>query len=191
MGALLLGFLLSQVGTHFSSKWGRNPPPDEIIDKSLKGLGRDYSIYHFVTPVAHLLVGPAGIWTISPYYQTGSVIYDKKRWRARGGGFIQGYLRLFGQDSIGRPDLESDAEVESAKKYLGRVLPAGTEVPNVRAALLFVNPKVELQVNDAPLPAMTPKDLKEFLRDESKSRPIGEMTLDLIRKSLPQPNREE
>ncbi len=88
LGALLVGFFLSQVGMYFSNKWGRNPRPDEVIDKSLKGLGRDYTIYHFVTPVSHLLVGPAGIWTITPHYQTGTVIYDKKRWRAKGGGFV-------------------------------------------------------------------------------------------------------
>ena len=191
LGALLLGFFLSQVGMYFSNRWGRSPRPDEIIDKNLKGLGREYTIYHFVTPVAHLLVGPAGIWTIMPHYQSGTVIYDKKRWRAKGGGFVQSYLRIFGQENIGRPELESEAEIDSAKRYLTRVLPAGAEVPPVRVALLFVHPKVDLQVKDSPLPALTPKDLKDFLREESKAKPIGELTLDLVRKALPQPEKEE
>ena len=191
VGALLLGFFLSQVGMYFSNKWGRNPRPDEVIDKGLKGLGREYTIYHFVTPVSHLLVGPAGIWTIMPHYQSGIVTYDKKRWRAKGGGFIQSYLRFFGQENIGRPDLESEAEIDAATRYLKRLLPEATEIPPVRSALLFVHPKVELQLNEAPLPALAPKDLKDFLREESKSKPIGDMTLDLIRKSLPQPNQPE
>jgi hypothetical protein len=41
------------------------------------------------------------------------------------------------------------------------------------------------------LPALTPKDLKDFLREKSKLRPIGDLTLDLVRKALPQPQREE
>ncbi len=191
LGALLVGFFLSQVGMYFSNKWGRNPRPDDVIDKSLKGMGREYTIYHYVTPVSHLLVGPAGLWTISPHYQTGTVIYDKKRWKAKGGGFVQSYLRLFGAENIGRPDLESEAEIDSARKYLKKVLPEGTEVPPVKAALLFVNPKVDLQLNDAPLPALTPKDLKEFLKAESKKKPIGETTLETIRACLPQPTQEE
>jgi len=189
--ALVVGFFLSQVGMYFSNKWGRNPRPDEVIDKSLKGLGREYTIYHFVTPVPHLLVGPAGIWTISPHYQSGVVSYEKNRWRAKGGGFVQSYLRLFGQENIGRPDLESEAEIDSAKKYLKKALPEGTEVPEVRTALLFVHPKVDLQLDGAPLPALTPKDLKDFLREESKSRPITDSTLDQIRTALPQPTQEE
>jgi hypothetical protein len=191
LAALMIGFFMSQVGIHFTNRWGRNPRPDDVIDKSLKGLGREYTIYHYVTPVSHLLVGPAGIWAVIPYFQTGSVIYEKKRWRAKGGGFLQSYMRLFGQDNIGRPELESEAEIESARRYLKRVLPDGTEIPPVNAALLFANPKVELKAEGSPLPAMTPKDLKDFLRDKSKERVLGETMLSKIRAALPQAEKEE
>jgi hypothetical protein len=191
LGALMVGFLLSQVGMSYSNKWGRNPRPDQVIDKNLKGLGREYTIYHYVTPVPHLLVGPAGVWTIDPHYQSGTVTYDGKRWRAKGGGFVQSYLRLFGQDNIGRPDLESESEIAAAKKYFIRVLPEGTEPPPVKSALLFVHPNVDLQLNDPPMVALMPKDLKDYLREQSKTKPIGETTLDTIRRCLPQPNAEE
>jgi hypothetical protein len=191
LGALLLGFLLSQVGMYYSNRWGRNPRPDQIIDKSLKGLGREYTIYHYVTSVSHLLVGPAGIWTIMPHYQSGTITYEKKRWRARGGGFLQSYMRFFGQENIGRPDLESEAEIDSAKRYLTRVLPEGTVIPQVQTALLFAHPKVELKVEDTPIPAMTPKDLKDFLREKSKEKPIGDLILDEIRTALPKPEKDE
>src|SRR5512136_1316798 len=62
LGALLVGFFLSQMGIYFGNRWGRSPRPDEVMDKNLKGLGREYTIYHFSTPASHLLVGPAGIW---------------------------------------------------------------------------------------------------------------------------------
>jgi hypothetical protein len=191
LAALLIGFFMSQVGIHFTNRWGHNPRPDEIIDKSLKGMGRDFTVYHYVTPVSHLLVGPAGIWTIIPNFQTGVIAYDKKRWRAKGGGFLQSYMRLFGQDNIGRPDLESEAEIDSAKRYLKRVLPEGTEIPEVRTALLFANPKVELKVEGAPIPALTPKDLKDFLREKSKDKAISDLLLSTIRAALPQAEKEE
>ena len=189
--ALLVGFLMSQIGIHFTNRWGHTPRPDEIVDKCLKGLGREFTIYHYVTPVSHLLVGPAGIWTIMPNFQGGIIAYDKKRWRAKGGGFLQSYMRLFGQENLGRPDLESEAEIDSAKRYLKRILPEGTEIPEVRSALLFANPKVELKVEDAPLPALTPKELKDFLREKSKEKALGEVTLSTIRAALPQAGKEE
>ena len=191
LAALLVGFFMSQVGIHYTNRWGRNPRPDEIVDKSLKGLGREFTVYHYVTPVSHLLVGPAGVWTIMPNFQSGTIAYVKNRWRAKGGGFLQAYMRMFGQDNIGRPDLESEAEIDSAKRYFKRVLPEGTEIPEVRSALLFANPKVELKTEGAPIPALTPKDLKDFLREKSKEKNIGELTLETIRKALPKAEKEE
>jgi hypothetical protein len=191
MGALLVGFFMSQVGIHFTNRWGRNPRPDEIVDKSLKGLGKEFNVYHYVTPVSHLLVGPAGVWTIMPNFQSGLVTYDKKKWRAKGGGFIASYMRLFGQDNIGRPDLESVAEIDSAKRYLKRVLPEGAQIPEVNAALLFAHPKVELKVDEAPIPALTPKELKDFLREKSKEKSISDAMLSSLRTALPQPDKEE
>jgi hypothetical protein len=191
LGALLLGFLLSQVGMYYGNRWGRSPRPDELIDKGLKGLGREFTVYHYVTAAAHLLVGPAGVWTILPYYQSGVVVYEKKRWKSKGGGFLQSYLRLFGQENMGRPEIESDTEIESTKRYLTRLLPEGSEIPAIKSLLLFTSPRVELKVEGAPLPAITPKDLKDFMREKSKEEPIGELVLDKLLSVLPKPEREE
>jgi hypothetical protein len=190
LGALLLGFFLSQTGIYYGNRWGRSPRPDQVLDRGLKGLGREYTIYHYVTPAAHLLAGPAGLWTLQPYYQSGTIAYEKNRWRAKGGGFIQSYMRIFGQENLGRPEMEARAEVDALTRHLTRLLPEGTELPEINTALLFTHPNVELQAEAAPLPTMTPKDLKEFLRERAKSRPIGELTLGLVRKALPQAEKE-
>jgi hypothetical protein len=189
--ALLAGFFLSQIGMYYGNRWGRSPRPDELINKNMKGLGREYTIYHYTTPASHLLLGPAGVWVIMPYYQGGTIIYDGKRWRSKGGGFARTYMRVFGQENMGRPDLESNAEIDSVKRHLTRILPEGTPLPEIRAALLFTDPKVELQVKDAPLPAMKPGELKEFLKRAAKEKPIGELALTAVRNALPKPEKEE
>ena len=117
VGALLLGFTMTQVGMYMGNRWGRSPRPDEKLDAGLKGLPGDYSIYHYITPASHLLVGPAGLWVLMPYHQRGKVAYRKNRWRNSGGGFLQGYMRIFGQEGLGRPDVELDAEIQSLKKF--------------------------------------------------------------------------
>ena len=191
MGCLLLGFLLSQFGIYFGNRWGRNPRPDQLINKNLKGLGREYSLYHYSTPASHLLLGPPGAWVILPYHQGGNIIYNGKRWQVKGGGFARSYLRIFGQENIGRPEFEAESEIRAITKYLQRVVPGGIQSMEVKAALLFTDPKVNLELNNPPLPAMTPKDLKEFFKNLAKEEPLPDHSLGTIRKSLPQPDKEE
>jgi hypothetical protein len=191
MVCLLVGFVLSQFGIYYGNRWTRSPRPDEVVDRSLKGMGREYIMYHYVTPTSHLLVSPAGIWVILPRLQAAKITYEKNRWRAKGGGFVQSYLRAFGQESIGRPDLEAEAEIESVKRFLKRKLPEGTELPQIRALMLFANPKVDLQANDAPLPALTPDRIKEFLKDAAKAKPFPPLMLAAIHDVLPQAEKDE
>jgi hypothetical protein len=137
-----------------------------------------------------MLVGPAGIWILMPYYQSGKIVYEKKRWKSKGGGFLQSYLRLFGQENMGRPEIESETEIESTKRYLLKILPEGSEVPQIQSVLVFTSPKVDIQVKDAPLPAITPKDLKDFMREKSKEKPMVESLMEKIQGLLPKPDPE-
>jgi hypothetical protein len=189
LGALLLGFLLSQVGMYFGNRWGRSPRPDEILDKNLKGLGREYIIYHYSTPTHHLLIGPSGIWVLLHYYQGGAITYEKKHWRQKGGGFIQGYLRIFGQENIGRPELEGAAEINSVNKYLKKVLP-DTEFPEISVAAIFSHPSVTLTTKDAPILALTPKEFKELMKQKTKDTPLPQLTLKAIQDVFPSPDAE-
>ncbi|MGD8404332.1 MAG: hypothetical protein PVJ21_11775 [Anaerolineales bacterium] len=183
--ALLIGFTLTQIGMYFGNRWGRSPRPDEKLDTGLKGLTKDYSIYHWTTPVAHLLAGPAGIWVLIPYHQRGQVTYKKNRWRMSGGGFLQNYMRLFGQEGIGRPDLEAESEIESIKKALAKEL-GDDEIPKINAALVFTNEEAEIEVEDAPMPAIPIKKLKDFVRNKAKEKPITPQELEKVKAALPE-----
>jgi hypothetical protein len=191
LGLTVVGFFLFQISTYFVNRWGRFPRPDEVINKNMKGMGREYTVYHYTTPASHLLVGPAGLWLLMPYYQGGIITYNGKRWRSKGGGFARSYLRLFGQESMGRPDIESAAEIQAVKRFLERILPQGTEVPEIRAALLFTDPKVELQFEATPIPALKPDGLKDFLKRAAKEKPITELALSALRAALPKAEKDE
>jgi hypothetical protein len=170
--ALLVGFALSQIGLYFGNRWGRHPRPDELIDQGLKGLNEQYSLYHYLTPAAHLLVGPAGIWVLVPYHQIGKIVYEKGRWKQKGGGFMQRYLRAFAQEGIGRPDLEAPAEVKAVAQYINKWLP-DKNIPDPQSALVFTSDKVELAVEDAPIPTLPLKKLKETIRKSAKDHPLS------------------
>lgn len=185
VGALLLGFTLTQVGMYFGNRWGRSPRPDEKLDSGLKGLHKEFNIYHWTTPVAHLLVGPAGVWVLIPYHQRGQVTYRKNRWKMSGGGFLQNYMRLFGQEGIGRPDLEAESEINSIRKMLAKELEEN-EIPDINAILVFTTDGVEIEADEAPIPALPIKKLKEFMRNKAKERPITVEELEKVKAVLPE-----
>jgi hypothetical protein len=170
--ALIAGFGLSQIGQYFGNRWGRHPRPDELVDKGLKGLNDQYSIYHFVAPASHLLVGPSGLWVIMPYYQAGKITYEKNRYKQKGGGFMQKYLRIFGQEGLGRPDLEAPAEVDAIEKFLKKNIP-DVEIQEPSVALVFVNEKAELEVENAPVLTIPLKELKSTVRKTAKEKPLS------------------
>ena len=182
--ALLVGFLLSQIGIFYTNRWGRSPRPDEQVSLALKGLDKRYSLYHYQTPASHVLVGPAGVWVILPKHQRGTITYSKNRWRQSGGGFMQAYLKFFAQEGIGRPELEIDSETESLTKFLKKTLPAETEIPEIRAALIFSNPAAVIEADNAPAPTLPAKKLKDFMRNTAKERPISAEKIALIKHAI-------
>jgi hypothetical protein len=187
IGALLLGFLLSQVGIYFTNRWGRSPRPDEQISLALKGLDKRYALYHYHTPASHVLVGPAGIWVLIPKHQRGTITYSKNRWRQSGGGFIQNYLKIFAQEGIGRPDLEIESDIDGLKKFLGKNIPDHIEIPEIQAALIFSDPNIDIQADEAPAPTISAKKLKDLIRKTAKGKPIPLETVLMIQDAIDPP----
>jgi hypothetical protein len=103
------------------------------------------------------------------------ITFEKGRWRQKGGGPLQAYLRLFAQEGLGRPDLEIGAEVENIRKYLAKSLNEGG-VPDIQAALIFTSPQADIQIaEDAeiPIPTLPLSKLKELIKKAAKAKPIS------------------
>ena len=181
--ALVGGFILSQVGIYFGNRWGRSPRNDERITAALKGLGDQYSLYHYTSPVPHLLVGPAGVLILLPFYQGGTITYDsdKKRWRQKGGNL---YLKFFGQESLGRPDLEASTNITDLQNWMSKKFP-GQTMPTPEVILIFTNPKADLQVEGAPIPTMMEDKVKDFIRRKAKTATTPAGALLNIQAALP------
>jgi hypothetical protein len=183
--ALAIGFTMTQVSMYFGNRWGRHPRPDEQLDAALKGMPGEFTLYHYTTPVSHLLVGSGGAWILLPYHQKGKVTYQNNRWKGSGGGFLQSYMRIFGQESLGRPDLEAANEIASMEKFFKKNFEQGESIPRILAALVFLDPNLEIDAEGSPMPAVPVKKLKDFIRKAAKEMPIPSTELARIKSALP------
>ena len=140
--ALIVGFILSQISINFTSKWGREPSNDAIFNVKLKGLSDNYSIYHYMDPVDHLLVGTAGTFILMPYFQGGEIGYNesKGRWTQKKANW---FMKLFGQESLGRPDADCETNLSLVRDYF---ISKGIDFPEdkIHPVLVFINPQATI-----------------------------------------------
>jgi hypothetical protein len=183
-GILIVGFILFQITVYFQNRWGRKPRPDMMLDAALKGLDKRNSLYHYLSPVNHLLVGPNGIWVLLPFYQRGTIRFENGRYKQTGRSL---YWKIFGQEGLGRPELEIEADKASMDKFLKERFP-DQEFPRIEAVLVFTDPRTVVDIpSEAEPPAATIpiKELKEVIRKGGKSKSIAIEKIKLLEDELP------
>lgn len=181
---LIVGFLMFQVGNYYMNKFGKPPRPDQTISTALKGLDDKYTLYHYMTPVSHLLLGPSGIFCLLPYNQPGSISYNetRKRWKQSGGNF---FLKTFGGENLGRPDVDANYAVSDIARFLSK---KNVDLGNVtpESIIVFTSAKATVNTEGYPGSAVTAEKLKEFIRKQAKATVIpAEMLSDIQNKINP------
>jgi hypothetical protein len=180
-GALLFGFLMTQIGIYFGNRWGRSPRPDELLTAGLKGLEDKYTLYHYTADIPHALIGPTGIFALIPISVAGTILYDEKkgRFKQKGGNL---YLRIFGQENLGRPEMDAQYTVSDLEKFLRKKF-SDVEIPPIEPILVFTHPKANVDANGSPVSAMPLEKLKDNIRKREKSLPLT--IVQQIQKGLP------
>lgn len=182
--ALILGFVMSQVSISFTSKWGREPSNDAIFNVKLKGLSDNFSIYHYMDPVDHLLVGTAGTFILMPYFQGGEIGWDenKQRWTQKKANF---FMKLFGQENIGRPDQECAANLAGVRDYF---ISRGIDFPEdkIHPVLVFINPQTKILENqNFKYDTIPLGQLKKTIANYAKTDRLDPAFIDEITDKLP------
>jgi hypothetical protein len=174
MGAMVLGIILSLVGGFFNDRYAGPLAHHEALATALKGLDNHYALLDYVLPVSHALLEPGGLTVLLVKTHGGQVAYTKEKgqWKHRQRGKV--FRQLAGQESIGSPDVEAEHQAKRLAAWLADRLP-NAEVP-VRAAIVFVNPNVELDASESPVPAFYSKKIKAWLRGPGKLKPLPAAT---------------
>jgi hypothetical protein len=78
-------------------------------------------------------------------------------------------------------------DIERLRKYLEKKMPEGSIVPDIRAALVFTNDQVDLQIGEdetPPAPTLQLNKLKEFIRKTAKTSPLSMAKVDQVQQTL-------
>lgn len=183
-GLLLVGFVLFQITIYFQNRWGRKPRPDTLLDSALKGLDKKFCLYHYLTPVSHLLIGPTGIWILLPYYQRGVISFSNGRYQQKGRSL---YWKIFGQEGLGRPELEISNAKENIDKFVQERFP-DQSIPPSEAIMVFTDSRTIINITDEaelPAPAIALKDLKETIRKSGKNKSLAIEKVLLLDEAFP------
>jgi hypothetical protein len=160
LAAAVVGLLLSFIGGYYGERFAGPGAHHKGVRAALKGLDKRYTLFQYVLPVPHVLLGPGGLMVFVVRSQSGKVAYADGRWSHKQRGKF--FRELAGQERVGLPKVDVERQVGRMTRYLERRLP-GTDVP-VQGVLLFTHPDVQLEMKEPPLPVFHGKKVKSWLR---------------------------
>ncbi|MFN2165969.1 MAG: nuclease-related domain-containing protein, partial [Anaerolineae bacterium] len=162
---LLLGLVVSSVGTMNMNRWVREPRADQALAQGLKGFDDRYVLYSYYLPAPHVLLSPTGLYVLTTMGQDGVIRYDGDKFRR---DFSAGrLLRFMAEEGMGKPLAEAGSQVQALQKALDEHdAGEGVEIQNL---LVFYNPRAELVLSDTSQPVVTTKGLKKAIRKQQRA----------------------
>lgn len=91
---MLVGVVISSISSYFTTRFGKSPRPDELIDKAFKGLDDRFHLFHYQCSIPHLLICPAGVWSVTPTFVDGEIVFNEKKsnWEHKKNSLINRFL---------------------------------------------------------------------------------------------------
>jgi len=174
MGALLIGFLLGQIGNANVRSFAAHPRADQVIAKALKGFDDRNHLYAWAEPTDLVLAGPAGIFAFVTRGIGGNVtIRDGK---VKQPFSIRRLIFAFGQEPAGLPGEEAQGDANKLGAWLSEQI--GNDEPvAVQPLVVFTNENVQLDVQDSDVPIIHYKQLKQHLNKEIRGKRLDKTTL--------------
>lgn len=170
ISCLLLPILLFMTLTsvRMANTWIREPRPINVYSDALKGLGQKYTLFHYLLPAPHVLIGPEGVFTLHTVWQERPYRVKGAKWHGDEGLLrkVNGYMR---QDLIGNPFAEAQFQAQQVQKLLKKV--ASDREIEVQPLIIFISPNGQFEAEDPVFPVLyadTKKkpSLRGYLRDQ-------------------------
>jgi hypothetical protein len=164
---LIVGFLLSQMGTYNAARFTRSPSQHERLERALKGLDDRYVLFNYMLPAAHVLLGPHGLMVFRLKDQPGEIECHGNRWKQKKTALR--VLSIFGPEGLGNPTQDVEDEFRMLVRFLEKRGIPLDGVP-VEKVVLFLSPAVKLTVEEPTVTVLTAKQLKPYLREPARRK---------------------
>jgi hypothetical protein len=180
-GALFAGFVLAYIGSVLSNKWVKQPRPDQVLVKALKGLDNKNHLYNYLLPAPHVLLTSSGILVFKPKPHNGAITCKDGRWHRpwRWSRLLGG----MGQEPLGDPIAELNADIGKIRALLADKIETAALVP-IDGYVVFTDPLVQLSLDDPNLPVLMADDLKDTLRKSKRSSALSPELLEKVERIL-------
>jgi hypothetical protein len=173
--ALAVGFVLASISAFNANRYVREPRPDQVLAKVLRGFDNNYRLFNYAGPIPYVLLTPSRVYALTAKLQDGLVRRQENRWRR---DFkLRRVLLVFNEEALGNPTREARAEAERLQSALVKAF--GEDAPPVEPLVVFTHPDVRLELAES-LPgeasdvlALTGTDLKKYLRAQPKGEPFN------------------
>lgn len=187
--ALIAGFIFFNTGLQGIAKWSRRPRGDERIDNHLKRLNDRFTVFHYAKLNGkvhdHTVLHPGGVTVLITRDNFGQISYTNGRWSK--GAVLWKRLLNWAGPPVGNPHAEAAAATQALQDYLH----GEGQTVEVDSVIVFVNPLVQLSVNESAIPICRVEDLASVLMERSQAATFSpsqrlEVT-ELLTKGIQQP----
>ncbi|MGI6250445.1 MAG: hypothetical protein ACOYKD_03675 [Anaerolineaceae bacterium] len=172
---LIIGFILSSIGMFFTTRYGRDPRYDELLNERFKSMRNDYTFYVFSSPVPYLLLGPCGFWITPALTASGEISYVNGKWQQKGGNFL---MKLMGHERLGKPEKDAGLLEADLRTFLEEKGIPPQDQPDVKVVYVRVLEQTKLgDLKEAPSLILDLKEVKRYIRQidrESCTSPLTE-----------------
>jgi hypothetical protein len=169
--ALAIGFILANISSFNANRYLKEPRPDQVLAKVLRGFDKNYCLFNFTGPIPHVLLTPSQVYALLVKPQDGVIRRRGNRWRR---DFkLRRIFLFFGEEALGNPAREAQAGAERLQRELQKAL-GEEEAPAVEPLVVFTHPNARLEVAESPqgdtsdVSALTGNDLKKHLRAQPR-----------------------
>jgi hypothetical protein len=164
---MLVGVILSSISSYFTTRFGKSPRPDELIDKSFKGLDDRFHVFHYKSSIPHILISPVGVWSITPTFIDGEIIYNenKENWEHKKNSLLN---RFLSKEYFPNPVSELKSSQKEFKKFLSSNQ-IGKEI-QIKSLIILMNKNIsKIENNETEKNLILPMEkVKDKFRKLSK-----------------------
>jgi MFS family permease len=179
-GALFVGFLCASIGSYYINRYARRrwpgsrfvERPEQVLERNLKGLDDKFAYFVQSLPAGYLLAGPNGITIFALRSDKGKVVVEGNRWKEPFS--LTRFFTFFAREGVGAPD----QEIEEQKNKLRALLAGGAGLADVPmdGAAVFLNPQINLTLNNPVIPVLLPEQVKDHVRARVKEARVPNAT---------------